>query len=55
MTGQLSTLAIGETLLRPSALALDRESLWIADSALGHLYRYFFASEYLARITLQGV
>jgi sugar lactone lactonase YvrE len=54
MTGQLSTLAIGETLLRPSALALDRESLWIADSALGHLYRYFFASEYLARITLQG-
>lgn len=54
MTGQLSTLAIGETLLRPSALALDRESLWIADSALGHLYRYFFASEYLARITLQA-
>lgn len=54
MTGQLSTLALGETLLRPSALALDKESLWIADSALGHLYRYFFASEYLARIALQG-
>lgn len=54
VTGQLTTLSVGESLLRPSALALDKESLWIADSALGHLYRYFFASEYLARINLQG-
>lgn len=54
VTGQLSTLPIGEPLPRPSALALDHESLWIADSVLGHLYRFYFASDYLARITLQG-
>lgn len=53
-SGQLSTLTLMQNLIRPSALALDAESLWIADSAGNHVYRYFFESEYLSRITIHA-
>lgn len=51
---QLSTLALMQNLVRPSALALDAESLWIADSAGNNIYRYFFESEYLSRINIHS-
>lgn len=50
---QLSTLALMQSLRQPSALALDAESLWIADSAANQVYRYFFESEFLSRLNLQ--
>jgi sugar lactone lactonase YvrE/thiol-disulfide isomerase/thioredoxin len=50
----LSTVSLMQNLLRPSALALDAESLWIADSAGNHIYRYFFESEYLSRINIHS-
>lgn len=49
---QLATINLMQNLLRPTALALDAESLWIADSAGNHVYRYFFESEYLSRINI---
>lgn len=50
---QLSTLALMQTLRQPSALALDGESLWIADGAGDRVYRYFFESEFLSRLNIQ--
>ena len=53
-SNQLSTIGLMQNLVRPSALALDAESLWIADSAGNHVYRYFFESEYLSRINIHS-
>ena len=50
---QLSTLALMQPLRQPSALALDAESLWIADGAGDQIYRYFFESEFLSRLNIQ--
>ncbi len=50
---QLSTLALMQSLRQPSALALDGESLWIADGAGDQVYRYFFESEFLSRLNVQ--
>lgn len=52
-TNQLSTLALMQSLRQPSALAVDGESLWIADAAADHVYRYFFESEFLSRLNIQ--
>ncbi len=49
----LSTVPIRQTLGNPCALALDEESLWIADSASSQIHRYFFDTEYLSRISIQ--
>jgi sugar lactone lactonase YvrE len=37
----------------PCALALDEESLWLADSSSSQIHRYFFDTEYLSRISIQ--
>ena len=50
----LTTVSLMQNLVRPTALALDAESLWIADSAGNHIYRYFFESEYLSRINIHS-
>lgn len=50
---QLSTLKTPQALIHPCAVAVDLESLWIVDSASSHLYRFFFVSEYMSRITVQ--
>ncbi len=52
-TQVLSTLPMSQPIQNPCALAADAESLWIADSAGRHIYRYFFESEYLSRISIQ--
>ena len=53
LTNQLTSIDMQQVLTHPCALALDDESLWIADSTSSHLYRYFFESEYLSRISIQ--
>jgi hypothetical protein len=40
-------------LIHPCAVAVDADSLWIVDSASSYLYRYFFVSDYMSRITVQ--
>jgi len=52
-TQVLSTLPMSQPIQNPCALAADAESLWIADSAGSHIYRYFFESEYLSRLSIQ--
>jgi hypothetical protein len=52
-SNMLSTTPITQTLGNPCALALDEESLWIADSASSQIHRYFFDTEYLSRISIQ--
>jgi sugar lactone lactonase YvrE len=49
----LSTVTISQAFGYPSALAIDGESLWIADSASSQIHRYFFDTEYLSRISIQ--
>jgi 6-phosphogluconolactonase (cycloisomerase 2 family) len=49
----LSTVPVTQPLQNPCALAIDDESLWIADSASSQIHRYFFETEYLSRITIQ--
>jgi streptogramin lyase len=49
----LSTVPVTQALGYPSALAIDGESLWIADSASSQIHRYFFDTEYLSRISIQ--
>lgn len=52
-TNMLSSNDMMKSLVNPSALALDEESLWIADSATSQIHRYFVATEYLSRINIQ--
>ena len=52
-TNTLSSYPLMQSLVNPSALALDQESLWIADSASSQIHRYFFATEYLSRVSIQ--
>ena len=48
-TNRLSSNDMMKSLVNPSALALDEESLWIADSATSQIHRYFD----LSRINIQ--
>lgn len=50
---QLSTLKTSQPMIHPCAVAVDADSLWIVDSASSYLYRYFFVSDYMSRITVQ--
>lgn len=52
---RLDSLALPQALINPCALALDTESLWIADCSTDQIHRYFFESEYLARISIHSV
>jgi Thioredoxin-like/NHL repeat len=53
VSNMLSTVPMTQTLSNPCALALDDESLWIADSASSQIHRYFIETEYLSRISIQ--
>ncbi len=52
-TNSLSSHPLMQSLANPSALALDAESLWIADSGSNQIHRYFIATEYLSRVSIQ--
>lgn len=52
-SNMLSTVPMTQILGNPCALALDDESLWIADSASSQIHRYFIETEYLSRISIQ--
>ncbi len=52
-TNTLGSHAAMKNFGNPCALALDEQSLWIADSASNQIHRYFIATEYLSRISIQ--
>ncbi len=52
-TNALHSHPLMQSLGNPCALALDDESLWIADSASNQIHRYFMATEYLSRVSIQ--
>jgi thiol-disulfide isomerase/thioredoxin len=49
----LTDSKIKADLSNPTAVAIDDESLWIADCGTNLIYRYYFTSDYLSRITIQ--
>jgi DNA-binding beta-propeller fold protein YncE len=50
----LSDSKIKANFVMPSAIAIDDESVWIADSGANLIYRYYIATDYLSRITIQS-
>lgn len=49
----LSDSKIKTNFVMPSAIAIDNESVWIADSGSNFIYRYYSATDYLSRINIQ--
>lgn len=48
----LSNSTMPSHFVNPSALSLGDDSLWIADSGANYIYRYYIATDYIARITI---
>jgi hypothetical protein len=49
----LTNCAMPSNFLNPCAIAKDDESIWIVDSITDTIYRYYLATDYLTRITIQ--
>ncbi|MBP7369962.1 MAG: hypothetical protein KA902_00830 [Arenimonas sp.] len=49
----LTNCAMPSNFLNPCAIATDDDSIWIVDSITDTIYRYYLATDYLTRITIQ--